>query len=713
MSIEDLRELRPSSARGEDARLSESRRERVYRRHAHAAFVRSRASGIMWLAAVAAYFFEIVPEHSFVGISASVVYLILLNPPTLWVLNRLDTAKAVRLWSLAITCLEIVGYTAVIHFSGGIEAANLTLIYAALIAYLGVLGSGHLAFVVATLCSLSFAAMVVAEHLGWLTHQSLVAALPIAWATQVEILLVTISLLFVVASLSARASALLWASKQKLRESESQFRTLVENVPGVVYLAVPEPDSRILYLGGSVEGLTGRTAEELIAGTRALLDLCHPDELSGVRSKIDLAVLDRTDYVVSYRLRHADGDWRWVEERGQPVFDERGRLLFLEGIVLEISERKSLEKETSLRQVIQQVAREWQLTFDSVESPILILDIRGRIKRLNRAARDLSGLNYEECGGRLLSEIRSENPWQAAEQLVGEVAASRGGVPLHRMAVSETRNWQLTATLSPRFAEERIVLIMQDATRIVELEDSLQRGEKLAAIGSLVGGVAHEVRNPLFGVSATLDAMRAGFEDDVELRPYLRGLRSQVDRMTELMNSLLEYGRSAGTERSLGQLEDVIAQAVKDCQPLARQAKVDVIQTLKLDGLSMAINRDSLVTLFSNLVSNALQYSPPGSRVSVEASVAGGGEESWVECVVADSGSGFSEESLTRACEPFFSRRPGGMGLGLAMVERIAEDHGGKLTLRNRASGGAEVRVRLPIEKALSLKDTVATSARA
>jgi len=665
----------------------------------------------MWLAAVAAVLFEIIPLSSFLGISAAVACLVLFNPPTLWVLKRLRSRSAVRSWSLTINFLEIVGYTSIIHFAGGIEAVFLTLIYAALIAYVGILGRKYLPFIVAGMCSLLFGAMVIAEQAGWLPHRSLLTVEPIPWRTQVEILLVSISLLFVVASLAARASALLWTSKKKLRASESQFRTLVENVPGLVYLAVPGASPEILYLGGSVEEFTGLTANELMTDNRSLLELCHPDERSGVGSKIDLAILDRTDYVVTYRLRHANGDWRWIEERGQPVYDEKGSLIFLEGIILEIAERKSLEKETSVRQVIQQVAREWQLTFDSVESPIFVLDIRGRIKRLNRAARELSGLSFNECGGRLLREIRSSEPWLEAERLVSEVIASRAGSPLHRMVSSEARNWQLTATLSPRFAEERVILIMQDATRIVELEDSLRRGEKLAAIGALVGGVAHEVRNPLFGVSATIDAMRASFDDHEELYPYLEGLRSQVDRMADLMNSLLEYGRSARVERSVDRFEEVIAQAVADCRPLAEGLKVEVIQNLELDGLASRINRDGLVSLLSNILSNALQHSPPGSQVIVDAVVGGEGSERWVECVVSDSGSGFSAEALLRASEPFFSRRPGGMGLGLAIVERIAEDHGGKLVIVNRPEGGAEVKVRLPVEKVLEAEERATASA--
>ena len=672
--------------------------------------MRARAAGLLWLTAVAALVFDILERRSFFGITIAVVCLVLLGWSTLWVLKRLKNRSALRSWSLVINGVEIVAYTAIIHFSGGIEAAYLTLIYAALIAYLGILGRERLPLLVAGISSLAFGLMVLAEQQGWIGHWPLLAAAdrpPIPGRTQAMTTIVIVCLLLSVAVLSSRAASMLWASKRRVRRSERQYRTLVENMPGLVYLSSPGLRTETIYLGGMVEALTGLTAEEIIDGDETLLDLCHPDDRSDVGSKIDVAIADRMEYLVAYRLRHTDGTWRWVEERGRPVFDAEGGLAFVEGLVLQINDRRLLEEEATLRRVMQQAAKEWQLTFDTVELPVLILDHTGRIRRLNRAARDLAGRSFTRCMGLRLGELGDDNPWSAAEELVSEVLETRGRGPRYRLTSSRDRHWDLTAILSPRFAEERIVLIVQEVTRIVELEDSLRRGEKLAAMGALVGGVAHEVRNPLFGISATLDAMRASLGPDAELQQYLAVLRSQVDRMTELMNGLLAYGRSAGSERSLGVLEEVIAKAVADCQPLAGEAGVEIVQDLDLFGRVLSMNRDGLVSLFTNLVANAVQHSPPGSRVRVEARGIGEGGENWIECVVRDSGLGFSEEALAKACEPFFTRRPGGMGLGLAICERIIEDHGGKLIIANCPGRGAEVTVRLPCRRGALRHDEI------
>jgi len=704
--------VRPPQPRGVDP----ARRQRIQARLVQAAIVRSRASAVMWLAAVAAFAFGILPRQSVIGITGAVIYLIVLSFPTLWVYRRLRSERRIQLWSLGINVLEIAGFTAVIHYAGGIEAANLVLIYAAMIAYAGVLGRKQLPFLIAGLCSLAFCLMVVAEHVGWLQHHRLYPSLTMPWRTQVLITLVTTCLLFIVASLASRAAGLLWRSRRSVERSEERFRTLAENVPGVVYMARPGPPPEVLYLGGLVAEVTGHTTDALLASGESLLDLCHPQDRPELDAKIEEAIVSGSDYVVAYRLRHADGDWRWVEERGRPIFAATGELQFLEGIILEITDRKLLEQEITLRRVIQQAAHEWRLTFDTVESPVLILDSAGRIRRLNRAARDLAGLSWEECEGLPVGAVQDGEPWTAAEALVSGVLESRNSGPAYLFTSSGDKNWDLSAILSPRFAEERVILIIQDVTRIVELEDSLRRGEKLAAMGALVGGVAHEVRNPLFGLSASLDAMRATFASDEELEPYLEVLRSQVQRMTDLMNGLLEYGRSAASERSLGSLADVIDRSFADCAPLAEERGVRLERLLELDGWALPMNREGLASLFTNLLSNALQHSPAGGRVVVSAAVVSRsarrdeGAEHWVYCTVRDSGPGFGEEALARACEPFFTRRPGGMGLGLAIAERIVEDHDGKLELDNRPEGGAEVRVRLPCVAAGARSETAAAS---
>ena len=228
------------------------------------------------------------------------------------------------------------------------------------------------------------------------------------------------------------------------------------------------------------------------------------------------------------------------------------------------------------------------------------------------------------------------------------------------------------------------------------LHASLRRAETLSALGTLVAGVAHQVRNPLFGTSSVLDAMEARLGTREEYRPYLEALRDSISRLTVLMNELMEYGRLPGSNRAPGSIADVFSDAASACRELARKAQVEIEGSVPADTSSVLMDRPRLSRVLENLIENAIQHSVPGGTVSVSAREARIEGATWVEVEVEDSGPGFREADLPRIFDPFFTRRPGGTGLGLALVERIVAGHGGSVTASNRPGGGACIRVRIP-----------------
>lgn len=228
------------------------------------------------------------------------------------------------------------------------------------------------------------------------------------------------------------------------------------------------------------------------------------------------------------------------------------------------------------------------------------------------------------------------------------------------------------------------------------LQASLRRSETMSALGVLVAGVSHEVRNPLFGISSTLDAMEARFKERKEYRRYLDVLREQTRRLSRLAQELLDYGRRSNPVRVPGAVDEAIAQAVRTCATLALQSGIKIIDSTRKGLAPIAVDASLLLRVFQNLLENAIQHSPSGETVVVEVKAADRDGRAWIECTVSDSGPGFRQEDLPRIFEPFFSHRPGGTGLGLAIVQRIVEDHGGVVLAENRPEGGAMMTVRLP-----------------
>ncbi len=239
-------------------------------------------------------------------------------------------------------------------------------------------------------------------------------------------------------------------------------------------------------------------------------------------------------------------------------------------------------------------------------------------------------------------------------------------------------------------------------------EAELRRAETMSAMGALVAGVAHEVRNPLFGILSILDAMEARFGEQSDLDRYFPVLREEAGRLTRLMQELMEYGRPPDRELRPGPVGEVLVAAIRHNESLAAAGGVRLSGRIPEDLPPVRLDRDRLLRVFQNLLENAIQHSAPDDEVVLETRVIGANGERWIECRVADAGPGFKLDDLPHVFEPFFTRRHGGTGLGLSIVHQIAHEHGGEIVAGNRPEGGAVMTVRLP-----ACADAVAEEPRA
>jgi signal transduction histidine kinase len=195
----------------------------LFRRHAQGALVRSGTSVFMWVFAFAAFLEGHIKKGQMAGVSASVAFLILINPPTLWLLKRITQINLYRYLSLVINILEIIGYTSIIYFLGGIEATYLIPIYSLLITYIGVVAPRKLPFIIASICSIAFALIVVLEYVGFLPGQFHPMGFYFPWKHQFDILFVITALLFMGAFIAAYTGNLLKENREKLRRQNAEL----------------------------------------------------------------------------------------------------------------------------------------------------------------------------------------------------------------------------------------------------------------------------------------------------------------------------------------------------------------------------------------------------------------------------------------------------------------------------------------------------------
>ena len=376
-----------------------------------------------------------------------------------------------------------------------------------------------------------------------------------------------------------------------------------------------------------------------------------------------------------------------------------------EGYRAELEQRVE-ERTAALREsetALAAAASDWRRTFDAIDSPVIILDLEGRLVRANAAAVALAGHPVDGLEGRPLTSLGDGEPWETAARLATETGQARAPRWAEAIDAEYGRSFEVAAFLVERRRDAgagRIIVVAKETTRLLEMRESLRREEHMAAMGTLVAGVAHEVRNPLFAISSTLDAFEARFGGTPGLEKYFSVLRVETDRLSRLMRDLLEYGRTPRMETRVVALRAVVAEAVDACAAEARANGVTIALEIPADLPDLHLDPPRMAQVFQNVIHNAVLHTPREGRVIIGAAARDAHGRRFVDCAVRDGGPGFRAADLPHVFRPLFTRRPGGTGLGLAIAQRIVEMHGGAMHAENRPQGGAVVTIRLPLDAA-------------
>jgi two-component system, NtrC family, sensor histidine kinase HydH len=227
-----------------------------------------------------------------------------------------------------------------------------------------------------------------------------------------------------------------------------------------------------------------------------------------------------------------------------------------------------------------------------------------------------------------------------------------------------------------------------------EAEEAVRRSDRLAALGQLTAGLAHELRNPMGTMksSAELLARRIPATDAIgrELSGFIQ---MEVDRANSLITRFLQFARPFHLERKTVEIASVVDRAIGQVERQVPRFEVDFVRNYSPDVPPLALDTELMEQVFVNLLTNAAQASPAGSLITVKTRSA----EGVVEVAVIDRGKGIDAKDREHIFNPFFTTRPEGVGLGLAIVQKIVDEHGGRILVESEAGQGAVFRVHLPV----------------
>jgi two-component system, NtrC family, sensor kinase len=366
-----------------------------------------------------------------------------------------------------------------------------------------------------------------------------------------------------------------------------------------------------------------------------------------------------------------------------------------------------LDDET--RVLVSVAKRQWERTFDAISEPLMLVDTNYVIRRANLALADELGMAIQRVVGQRCHEVRAVSPQRfvgsGAQPCVGcpVAEARRCGVAADgevRSAHGRTFKLRAFPVLDEVDDEKMTVCHYHDVTDERVMTTELASAERLAAIGRLAGGVAHEINNPLGGILAFTQILQRDTVTEAERKDYLGEIERSALRCKEIVDALVRFSRQASRHESRSLLvNDVVRDAVRAFAAReperAQPARLDLAERVP----SVMGDAGQLQLVVTHLLTNALDGG--GRRGDVEISTSSDTDDVLIS--VRDRGAGIPEEHLARLYDPFFTTKEEGRGrgLGLAVVYAIVQEHGGKIAARNREGGGAEFVVTLPAAEKL------------
>jgi len=329
---------------------------------------------------------------------------------------------------------------------------------------------------------------------------------------------------------------------------------------------------------------------------------------------------------------------------------------------------------------------------ESISSAIITISPVGVLTSINRV-----GLNFLSDTGSLGRDYREVfAKWPGVSGRIESVLGTKSGygrVPLSRQINGEVAYYDFGLFPVGTDGEMGLTVTLRNETERERLREETVRLDRLASLGKLSAGIAHEVRNPLTGISLLLDDLhdKPGFS--IEDKEMLSKALSEIERVERLISALLNYSSPVRSDFREGDL----AQIMKDILLLMRREaeKHGVALNVTFDTLPLfRFDREKIRQALINIVKNALEVLEPGGIITVRAE----SSETTVTIAIHDDGRGICPEDLPLIFEPYFTRKGAGTGLGLSITQRIIDEHSGSLTVESNSSSGTTFRISLPLD---------------
>src|SRR5579859_1091801 len=475
------------------------------------------------------------------------------------------------------------------------------------------------------------------------------------------------------------------------REAERRYRELYDSIQEGLFFATP--DGRFLDVNDAMVRMLGYASrEELLRDDVGAYLYPEPS----ARGRL-LAVIRKTGGLRNHEetLRRKDGTLLHTLQNITAVRDSQGKIKQFRGLMLDVTEQKKfqaqLQRERDFNQKI----------LNATQSMILVLDTAGLISYANRRCYE-AGYKQEEVIGRRLVELVDA---AQREEFEAALETTAHGQQVENLEIRAKRSdgtlGYFSISLSPMRDEQdavnSVVVVMTDITDAALLQAKLAHAERMATIGRLVSGVAHEVNNPLAAILGFTDLLLENPEVPANAREDLQIILQETQRTKDIVQDLLSFARQRPVKRELVNVGVILKQTTKLRSYDFQSHGVDVVEEYDENLPTVMGDSQQLQQVFLNILNNAYDaIEESGRRGKIQIKTVY--RDNAIEIVLTDNGTGISD--VERIFDPFYTTKQTGKGtgLGLSICYGIVRAHGGEIQCRNNAGGhGSTFSIRIPV----------------
>ncbi len=487
--------------------------------------------------------------------------------------------------------------------------------------------------------------------------------------------------------------------RQEVKRSEFRYRDLLENANDFIFTL--DGDGKFVYLNNRFSPLTGWDKETWI--DKKFLTLIDPEDREIALEHYRMAHQGRARVFETKIVRNSPRE-TILSFNITPIF-EKGSIVGSIGIARDVTEQKKMEREIiDLKNFNESI-------IESMEAGLLTTDLEGQITSLNKGAEKILGWKTENVVGR---EIKTVLHPEEVDYIFSSLPP--GKLPYSReteLTVKTGRRIAIGFTATDRIDNqgEKVgtIVSFRDISEIKQMQTEVIRMDRLASLGVLASGIAHEIKNPLAGIKTMAQACEEEFELEDPRQEYLIRIIRQVNRLDDLLKTFFAFARPKPPDRRHHRISEIIDEVKNLVLKNLTQNGISYTEKITDDLPDVWIDSQQIQQVFLNLILNAIDAMPDGGEFTFSAKPISANESGlsrkqsnqdapfpYVRVDCSDSGEGIQADKTEMIFDPFFTTKPNGLGLGLSIVYRIIQEHSGDIRVQSKPGQGTTFALILP-----------------